>query len=328
MFRLLALCSALLAPLPAFSLCEGEGFESYLSPEVLSGLDARAAAVPYGTGISWRATRGDDTLTILGTMHLPDPRHATLLADALPDLEAADLLLVEATLDDQTAMQIHLAENPELMVITDGPTLPELLDPALWDQISAAASERGLPGFMAAKMKPWFLMLTLSIPACATLEMQSGLLGLDAMLMTAAEEVGVPMQALEPWQDMFALLTAGTFDEQVDALRLGLMEPALADAVMISLIDSYFDGRTAYGWELADATFDFLPDIDRATFDAQMATLEADMLDARNADWIPVIEDAATTHDDIFVAFGAAHLFGERGVLNLLAENGWTVTPL
>jgi len=40
-----------------------------------------------------------------------------------------------------------------------------------------------------------------------------------------------------------------------------------------------------------------------------------------------VIEDAATQHDNIFIAFGAAHLIGEDGVLNLLQNNGWVISP-
>jgi hypothetical protein len=38
-----------------------------------------------------------------------------------------------------------------------------------------------------------------------------------------------------------------------------------------------------------------------------------------------VITDATQTHDQIVVAFGAAHLPGTMGVLNLLAQAGWTV---
>ncbi len=75
-----------------------------------------------------------------------------------------------------------------------------------------------------------------------------------------------------------------------------------------------------------DYTRDLIPNIDDATFDAQMAQMEQLLLIDRNRNWIPVIEQSAATHDRIFVGFGAAHLFGDDGVLALLQNNGWAVT--
>jgi uncharacterized protein YbaP (TraB family) len=40
-----------------------------------------------------------------------------------------------------------------------------------------------------------------------------------------------------------------------------------------------------------------------------------------------VIEEAASA-GPLVVAFGALHLSGEDGVLNLLAKSGWTIEPL
>jgi len=72
--------------------------------------------------------------------------------------------LVEATLQDQTDMQTFMANNPDMMVIGDGPSLPEVLEEDTWAAISQAASDRGVPGFMAAKMQPWFFGCAYDIP--------------------------------------------------------------------------------------------------------------------------------------------------------------------
>ena len=328
MFRSLAIAFSLLAPLPALALCNGDRFETYLSAEEQAEIDSAVDATLYGEGLFWDARKDGTTLTIVGTMHLPDPRHETLLNRLRPSLDAADLLLVEATLQDQTDMQTFMANNPDMMVIGDGPSLPEVLEEDTWAAISQAASDRGVPGFMAAKMQPWFLLLTLSIPACAAADMMSGEGGLDAMLMRSADYAGIETQALEPWQDMFDLLSAGTFDEQVDALRMGLLPSDISDALMTSLTEDYFDGQTARAWEMSFYTYQFLPDMDRSVFDEQLAIVEDILLKERNVNWIPVIEEAAAQHDKIIVAFGAAHLIGEQGVLNLLSQSGWSVSPL
>lgn len=327
MFRLLALVFALM-PGWAAALCTGEKFETYLTPQDRMEIDATLAALPFSEGNSWLAEKDGVTLTIMGTMHLPDPRHSILLDQVRPHLATADLLLVEATMQDQTYMQLYLANNPKLMYIEDGPTLPEVLDEPTWDAIQVAAQDLGIPSFLAAKMQPWYLVLALSIPKCVATEIMNGEGGLDALLMEEAGNLGVPTQALEPWQDMFALLTMGSFEEQVDALRMSLLAPRHSNALMVSMIEAYFEGQAARAWLMTYYTREFLPEVAPAVFDEQMAMLEDLMLNQRNQNWIPVIEAAATQHDTIVLAFGAAHLFGELGVLNLLETAGWTIRPL
>lgn len=328
MLRPIAMLFVTLLPLPALALCNAPAFSEYLAPQDVADLEYAAADTLYGTGLYWSASKNGKRLSILGTMHLPDPRHTDLLDRVRPRMEAADLLMVEATKDDQTAMQSHMARNPDIMAITSGLTLPDRLDPATWDAVKDAAIARGVPGFMAAKMQPWFLTMTLSIPPCAMTAMMNGDLGLDAMLMDVAADANIPTAPLEAWQDTFALLTTGTFEDQLEMLQVSLMAPDLQDAMITELVDRYFDEQPAFGWLLGFYSVDFLPNITIADFDAQMVEFEETFLTARNRAWIPVIEGAAATHTDIFIGFGAAHLIGKHGVLNLLAQNGWDIAPL
>ncbi len=50
-------------------------------------------------------------------------------------------------------------------------------------------------------------------------------------------------------------------------------------------------------------------------------------LNKRNQNWIPKIEEIAKENSS-FIAVGAAHLMGDKGVINLLREKGYTVTPV
>lgn len=325
MLRATLFALTMFTPTLSHAFCDGPDITGALSPADLAELNDTVAVTPFGQGLYWSATKDGAELAIIGTMHLPDPRHDALLTRVMPELDRADILLVEATLDDQSAMQTYMAQNPDLMTITDGPTLPELLDAETWGSIRDAAATRGVPGFMAAKMQPWFLSMTLAIPPCALSAMVAGEGGLDAMLMAHATDVGVPVMALEPWQDMLALLASGTFDEQIDALRFSIIDTEIQDALIATLTRSYFDESVAFGWHINSYLIDFMPNMDPDLFAAQMAELEEDLLNARNRNWIPVINAAAQTHDRVFVAFGAAHLIGESGVLRLLEQDGWTI---
>lgn len=62
---------------------------------------------------------------------------------------------------------------------------------------------------------------------------------------------------------------------------------------------------------------------DLARADRQRAAILTD----RNLAWIPRLEAIFAEPGLHFVAFGAAHLLGEDGVVALLRRRGWTVSP-
>lgn len=328
-FRLiLATLLAFTMALPAAAQCAGASFYDRLTTADRETLAKVATETPFGRGLMWTATRGGTTLTVVGTMHITDPRHAALLARIAPAIARADLLLVEATKDDEAAMQSAMAEDPGIMFITDGPTLIDLLDDETWSTLRDAAESRQIPAFMAAKMKPWFLMVTLAIPTCAMKGIQAGDRGLDQMIMQAAEESGVQVQALESWRTMFDLLTGTSFVEQVAMLKTAIMPDDLLSEMYVALQDDYFAGRVAEIWEMSRLSMNYIPGMDLAEAEAGFAQTEQLLLIDRNAAWVPVIEAAAAGKKSVVVAFGAAHLPGENGVLRLLEQQGWDIAPL
>ena len=242
-----------------------------------------------------------------------------------PALKDADLLMVEATANEEAAMQEAFIANPNLYLINDGPTLPELLAPEVWEKVVQAATDRGLPSFFVAKFQPWYLSLTLGLPACAMAEIAQGVRGLDHMIIDAAEATDIPLQALEGWETLIEILTDGTQEEQIDMLRLSLIGAEDQQALFVSMLDAYFSEQIAQVWEISQVAARNLSGLSEEEAAAQMAETQELLLDRRNRNWIPVIEEATEDHDNIIVAVGAAHLPGENGVIALLEQTGWTV---
>ncbi len=58
--------------------------------------------------------------------------------------------------------------------------------------------------------------------------------------------------------------------------------------------------------------------------DAEIDALDDAMVYARNRSWIPKLEELFAT-GNVFVAVGADHVRGPRGVVELLKARGWTV---
>ncbi|MFN3663871.1 TraB/GumN family protein [Yoonia sp.] len=319
----LAAAALLLTAGHAAAQCTGTSYLELLSDEQRMELDQATADMPYAQGLIWDATRDGQVMTVVGTMHIFDPRLVPIYDMISQDIAAADLIMLEATPDDQRALEAMLVEQPDMFLITEGPTLPDLLDDGTWALLSDASANRGVPGFMAAQMQPWYLSIILAIPPCAMEGLASGIEGLDGMIGTLANENDVPMQALEPITTLFEIFQTGTIEEQIDMLRLSLISPDMQQSMFVAMLDSYFSGQIGELWEVSRIAVADVPGLDPETGAALFDEMEDALLNRRNRDWMPVIADAMAENDTVVLAFGAAHLIGEDGVLNMLANDGW-----
>ena len=258
-------------------------------------------------------------------MHIYDGRLSAIFDRVQDDIADADLLMVEATAAEEAAMQAAFAADPNMLFVPDGPTLPERVDDATWDAISDALRARGVPPFLAAKMQPWYVTLTLSIPPCAMPDMIAGQRGLDHMIMAGASKNAIPMQALEPWTTLIDVMRSGTPQEQLDMLKLATLSPAIQSEMFVAMLNSYFAEDVAEVWEASRLAGNYVPGLDPVEGAALFEMTEDIILTDRNIRWMDVIDDATRSYDDIVIAVGAAHLPGDKGVLNLLAQDGWTL---
>jgi hypothetical protein len=325
LLSLLALAFWLLAP-ALRAQCAGENLFAGMEPDRLAALTAAADAVPFARGNLWRATRGDEVITLVGTYHFDDPRHAATLKAIAPDIAAASAVLVEAGPDEEKALLDLLAREPDRMMIMEGPSLLERLPPQTWKNLSAALAARGIPGFMAAKMQPWYVAMMLAIPPCAMAGMADQK-GLDAQVIDAALAAGVPVRALEPFDTIFAIFDAMTADEMVAMIDSTLAVEDRAEDYSATLADSYFAGTSRMIWEYLREESRNLPGYTPERIEAEFARMEELLMVRRNRSWIPVLTEAAAA-GPVFAAFGALHLSGKEGVLNLLRAEGFTLEEL
>ena len=313
-------------PVTVNALCIGEGIEPSLSADALAAVDQAVADIPYSNGITWKASRGEDEVILWGSVHIWDPRLSFINGMVRHDLKTVDHLLVEMTLQDQQVMQTELTADPTKLLLPDGQSLIEMVDEPTWELIKEAAIARGLPTVMAARLQPWYLLVMIGTPPCAMQDITNGLQGLDGMVMSDAQELDIPTTSLEDWRTTLAILSGPSIEDQIDLLQLSLMGSSYENAMFMSTLDSYFNGETARVWELSRAALQLTPTGSSAEAQETFDQLTQELLVERNIAWIPVIEDAAANGKTLAL-FGAAHLPGEYGVLNLLAQNGWTVTP-
>lgn len=319
----LSLCLAL----PVFATCAGRNLFAEMEPARLAEIKASTAAFPFSTGNFWRATRGDEVITIAGTYHFDDPRHAPTIAALAPHITAARTVLVEAGPEEEKALMALIAKDPSTMVITEGLPLNQRLPPEVWDPLKEALSNRGIPPFMTAKFQPWYVLTLLSIPPCAMTSMAEKPKGLDGAVIDTALAAGVPVRGLEPFDTLFTIFDGMTPEELTEMLVSTLAIEEMSEDYFTTLVDSYFAGESRQAWELMRFVSYDLPGYSRDQIDADFARMEELVSSSRNRAWIPVLTEAAA-QGPVFTAFGALHLSGEDGVLNLLRKEGFTLEEL
>lgn len=326
---LLGLISGIVLATSAAATCgNGPALTDYLSPEEYEQLTEITSESVNGTGILWHATRGDQSLIIVGTLHISDPRHARTMAKLRPLIRRSDFVLLEATSDEEARLKDAIAHEPTFVFNPDGPTLPDQLEEEVWTQLRAAMNARGIPSPLIAKMKPWYVAMLLSVPPCAMQMMATGDGGLDKLVEQIADKNQILRGPLEDWRTLFRIFESIPEDEQLDFLRLSLTPDAQSPEAFTALLDAYFREDHATAWALSTvlAYRDTTRPSEEIAEDLKIT--EDLLLTSRNHKWMPEILRAAETFDQTVVAVGAAHLIGQEGILSLLAAEGFSISRI
>lgn len=320
--RLFMMIFLMMLPAALWANCTGTDLRTTLTEDQRAEIAARLEGVPYAEGTYWTATRGSRTIHVIGTLHVDDARFDPITTALAPIIQSADHLLVEANAESQAALEQAVATQPDMLFLTDK-TLIDLMPEDEWTKLADAARVRGIPPFMAAKFQPWYLSLMLSMSPCTLKSLAQNKNGLDQRIMTIAEEANVPTSSLEPFETVFRLFNQDPLEEQIELLSIGVVPVEASENASYTLVEQYFDQEVIAALETSRVTTRAHLDMTPEEFD----TLFDDIMDLinvqRNLSWIGPIE--ATPGDSIVVAAGALHLGGEQGILNLLANEGYTL---
>lgn len=258
-------------------------------------------AAPAGENplLLWRVERDGKASHLLGTCHfgvdldyaLPKPHDAALTE--------ASVVFTEAELDVSDASQLTG------LLWTDGPGLSERLPPDRWRTVVHAV-RRDLPAPLLEHMEPWALSMLVPVVLSEDGISKMGRPGMDQEIQRRAKARGTRVAYVETIAEQAAMLRQWN-DAFLDTLGAPDTDTR-ADEALTALC---LRGDT----RMADALVD-----------PADPTSEA-LLGARNRAWVPKLLPALSD-GNAFVAVGAAHMFGDDGLLALLRAQGFTVSQL
>jgi len=274
-------------------------------------LASGARASDFGQGLLWRIEppNGAAASHLFGTIHLDDVRVVRRVDAVRGTLEDAQRFAMEMVTDADSAAIFAAAAT-----LPAGQHLGDLVG-ADYPALEALLRNRyGIPPYQTERMAPWLAYVTLNLPGPRT-----GYI-LDELLHILAQRRGLPVSGLEPVEAQIAAMTALSPAQQTALLLAALREHDAVLAGVETLVQLYLAEDLDAMAGLQDASLERHPQL----AEAHTALLEH-VLYRRNPG---MAQRAAALADagGAFMAVGALHLHGPRGLLALLQQAGYGIS--
>jgi len=252
---------------------------------------------------------GEPVGYLLGTIHSEDPRVLDFSENFLRKLNENDMFAMELVPDLPT-----LARLTEYMHYPPETTLESVIGPGRYKALESALSSYNVPAEFISQMKPWAAMMTLSTPPPET-----GFF-MDLSLSLRASGSGLKVVGLETLEQQLSFL-----QEMPMPMQLALLDQALADFEQVTeahdqMVDAYLENNLVMLQALSDEQLEGVGEkagdyfIESGIHDRNLRMLKS---------LLPHLEN-----NRVFVAVGALHLPNEQGLLNLLRQQGFELSPL
>ena len=293
------------------------------NPEAFAAIEKKARATLNGSSVFWKIEKpGVQPSYLLGTMHMSDARVVELSKRAEAAFVAANTLAVEiAEIADQSAMAARMMSLRQYTMLTDGSTLEQKLAPETISKLKARLKGRDVPWFLVKRMQPWVVTAMVALPACELARKKNNQIILDKRLAERAKADKKNLVGLETIEEQIKIIASLPSGFHLSALKETAELGDLIDDMIETMIVLYERGDTGSIWPLMEHISP-----QSSTGEGYVAFQEL-MVDRRNQTMLvralPLIEQGNT-----FIAVGALHLPGVKGLVNLLQQAGYLVTPV
>jgi hypothetical protein len=292
-------------------------------PDTYARIKREGDSVENGNALLWKVEKnGAAPSYVFGTVHLTDPRVTTLSDKVREALGQSKVVALEAADLSPATTANALAEATKAALFTNGRSLENMLTADEYEKVRATLDRAGLPVGTARLYKPWIVSLLISASACERSKIQHGEPVLDMKIAEEAKARGISVTGLETIEDQLAAMASVPDEQQIGMLRAGLKFAERTDDLVETMVRLYLDRRMGATWafQLALAEKAGVGENSFVFFkQALIVDRNRKMRDAA----LPLLDNGG-----VFIAVGALHLPGETGLVELLRERGYTLTPV
>lgn len=269
------------------------------------------AADPFAAGLLFRVSKpGVPPSFVFGTVHVADPRVLELAPPVMSAFQTARAYAAEVALDALVDPRLVEAES-----LPAGASLAALVGERTFARIAAELAAQGMPADAVERMKPWAALLRV-----ARTEAPPGTTTLDQKLLAMARARRLRVVPLEWVDEQIAAFDAVPLETQLALLRHAITDRVALGESARATVAAWLRRDLAAIARAGDALGARHPHVARhyRVLETHIVTNRTVLMHHRLL--LPLREGG------LFVAVGASHLPGEKGLLRLLAKDGYAVT--
>jgi uncharacterized protein YbaP (TraB family) len=289
---------------------------AYLLSALMLAGDALPGERPKDIGHLFRVSRaGLADSYVFGTIHIADARVAAVPQPVLDALARTHTLAVELVPERVDARAAEL----ELL---DGRTsLASLLPAAEFTQLQSALHDQGIAADVIARLKPWAAMMKIGrAPESAAAAAAAP--SLDTELYVEARRRGMKILPLELLEEQVAAFDTIPMASQLALLTHAIRHRAALAATIEPTIHAWQRGEFRMLEGVAGVAYDQYPGMGEHRSQLMKNIIENRTVLMHHRLFSPLRAGR------VFVAIGAMHLPGPRGLLAALRADGYQITPV
>ena len=253
---------------------------------------------------------------LFGTIHMIHKDDFVLTEPTVKALEKAKQVTFEIDMEEMSDMSAML---PLMMraFMKDGITLKTLLSEEDYKLVSDHFEDLGLPMLMLDRIKPMFLS------ALSSEDILSGegssmddIVSYELELLDLANEQEMEVSGLETAEFQMSMFDSIPYEAQAQMLVEGIKGGGSDSEDQLKIMVDMYKNQDIEGMQQLIKGDE-----------EGLGKYEELLLVKRNENWIPVMAEMMK-QTPTFFAVGAGHLGGEKGVIALLREAGYTLKPI
>ena len=264
-------------------------------------------------GLLWKIEKpGLSPSHVFGTMHVSHQEVVKLAEPVEQAFSNADRFAMEVLLNFQAIGTITSRS-----FFNDGRTLKTVMTATEFEKLAQLMqSQFSMTENMFMHMRPWVVFTMLMMPPD---ELGKDSSALDMILYRRAAMRKIPLLGLETADEQLDVLEGENLDDQLWMLNKTVEEYGQISQQFTDMLEAYIDRDIGKLFEMQQQNMDDTTDIDDRFIEQ--------LVNMRNARMVERMQNYLQA-GNAFIAIGALHLPGQKGILSLLEQQGYSVTAV